>query len=371
MDWLLLLEWFIKSFVLVLVLLGGFAYLTLFERRVLARMQVRIGPNRVGPQGLLQPIADAIKLIFKEEFTPAKAEKVLFLLAPILTVVPALVIVATLPWGPDIQIGDYTLKLYIGNINVGVLYITAIASVAVYGITIAGWASNNKYALMGGLRSTAQMISYELSMGFCFVIVIMLGNSMNLIDIVNAQRTVWFVLLQPAGFVVFFITALAELNRAPFDMPEAEQELAAGFHSEYSGMKFALFFMAEYTKMITLSAIIVTFFLGGYLGPFVDELPFLGPIYMAMKIVVLLFMMVWVRATLPRIRYDRLMEFGWKVLIPLSLILVFVTSFGVLLAEEYQQFAISVWVVTSLVSLGIGYWFALMVDGMLRRKSHA
>ncbi len=368
MLWLVL-EWAIKSFVLVLILLGGFAYLTYFERRVLAKMQVRIGPNRVGWEGLLQPIADAVKLIFKEEFTPAKASKLLFLLAPILTMVPALVIVAVLPWGPDLQIGSYTLKLYIANINVGALYITAVASVAVYGITIAGWASYNKFALMGGLRSTAQMISYELGMGFCFVMVIMLAGSMNMIDIVNAQRTLWFGVIQPAGFFIFFITALAELNRAPFDMPEAEQELGAGFHSEYSGMKFALFFMAEYTKMITLSAIIATLFMGGYLGPWVDELPILGPVYLFFKILFLLFVMVWVRATLPRIRYDRLMEFGWKVILPLTLILVFVTSFGVLLAEQLNMWIL--WAATPIVSLLIGYWFTLQVDSALRRKINA
>jgi len=368
-NWYLLLEWVLKSFVLSLILLGGFAYLTWFERRVLARMQVRIGPNRVGWQGLLQPIADAVKLIFKEEFTPAKAEKVLFFLAPIITVVPALIIVATLPWGPDIQIGDFTLRMYIADINVGLLYITAIASIAIYGITVAGWSSHNKYALMGGLRSSAQMVSYELAMGFLFVVVILLGDSMRTIDVVEAQRGLWFAFVQPAGFVLFFVTALAELNRAPFDMPEAEQELAAGFHSEYSGMKFALFFMAEYTKMITLSAIMVTLFLGGYLGPFVDQVPVLGPLYMVIKIVVLLFLMVWVRATLPRIRYDRLMGFGWKIMLPLSLALVFVTAVGIVLGNAFGPWG--QWGFTFFVSLVVFWVFTLGVDRALRRKAHA
>lgn len=376
-NWFLLLEWVLKSFILSLILLGGFAYLTLFERRVLARMQVRLGPNRVGWQGLLQPIADAVKLIFKEEFTPAKAQKFLFFLAPILTVVPALIIVAVLPWGPDIRIGDYTLHLYIADINVGILYITAIASVAIYGITLAGWASNNKYALMGGLRSTAQMISYELSLGFCFVLVILMANSMNMIEIVEAQRDVWFALIQPVGAVVFVIIALAELNRAPFDMPEAEQELAAGYHTEYSGMKFALFFMAEYTKMITLSAIAATLFFGGYREFWflkdtflsVDVTPLLGPVYLLLKIVVLLFGMVWFRATLPRIRYDRLMIFGWKVLLPLTLILVFITSIGIVLGQSYGM--LSMWLFISILSLLTGWLFTLAVDRSLRRKMYA
>lgn len=376
-NWFLLLEWVLKAFILSLILLGGFAYLTWFERRVLARMQVRLGPNRVGWQGLLQPIADAVKLIFKEEFTPAKAQKFLFFLAPILTVVPALIIVAVLPWGPDIRIGDFTLRLYVADINVGILYITAIASVAIYGITLAGWASNNKYALMGGLRSTAQMISYELSLGFCFVLVILMGNSMNMIEIVEAQRDGWFALMQPVGAVVFLIIALAELNRAPFDMPEAEQELAAGYHTEYSGMKFALFFMAEYTKMITLSAISATLFFGGYREFWflkdtflsVDATPLLGPIYLFLKIVVLLFGMVWIRATLPRIRYDRLMIFGWKVLLPLTLALVFVTSIGIVLGEFYGPLVM--WLFVPILSIILGWLFTLAVDRSLRRKTYA
>ncbi len=376
-NWFLLLEWVLKAFILSLVLLGGFAYLTWFERRVLARMQVRLGPNRVGWQGLLQPIADAVKLIFKEEFTPAKAQKGLFFLAPILTVVPALIIVAVLPWGPDVKIGDYTLRLYVADISVGILYITAIASVAVYGITLAGWASNNKYALMGGLRSTAQMISYELSLGFCFVLVILMGNSMNMLEIVEAQRDGWFALLQPVGALVFLIIALAELNRAPFDMPEAEQELAAGYHTEYSGMKFALFFMAEYTKMITLSAILATLFFGGYREFWflkdtflsVDQTPLLGPIYLFLKIVALLFGMVWLRATLPRIRYDRLMAFGWKVLLPLTLILVFVTSIGIVLGDAFGPTVM--WIFTPSLSLFFGWLFTLAVDRSLRRKMYA
>jgi NADH-quinone oxidoreductase subunit H len=367
MNWWLLLEWVIKSFVLALVLLGGFAYLTLFERKVLARLQVRVGPNRIGPWGLLQPIADAVKLIFKEEFTPARAEKVLFFLAPLLTMVPALVVVAVIPWGPDIQIGTYMLKMYVADISVGVLYITAITSIAVYGITLAGWSSNNKYALLGGLRSSAQMVSYEVALGLCFVIAIVMSGSMRAIDIVEAQRAMWFAVWQPAGAFVFLIATLAEVNRAPFDMPEAEQELTAGYHAEYSGMKFALFFMAEYTKMITISAIAVTLFFGGYLGPFVDQFPILGPVYIVAKVVALLFFMVWVRATLPRIRYDRLMSFGWKVLLPLTLALVLVSAAGVLL-QEINPYLI--WV-SPVVSVLLGFIVIGLVDRFLRRKQYA
>ncbi len=251
MDWTFWLEWFIKAVIMSLViLLTGFAYLTLYERRALARIQTRIGPNRAGPQGLLQPIADAVKLIFKEEFTPGRADKLIFVIAPVVTVVPAMILAAVIPLGTQFTLPfvNRPIHLYIANINVGVLYLTAIASIAVYGIVLAGWSSNNKYALLGGMRSTAQMISYELALGLCFVMAILLGNSMSLVDIVEAQKNMWFVVLQPVGALIFMVTTLAEVNRAPFDMPEAEQELAAGYHSEYSGMKFALFFMAEYSE---------------------------------------------------------------------------------------------------------------------------
>jgi len=346
-DWTLWLEWFIKSLVLILGLLTGFAYLTWYERRALARIQVRIGPNRAGPFGLLQPIADAVKLIFKEELTPAKAYKFVFFLAPILTLVPSTIIGAVIPWGTSFHLFGREIKLYLADINVGVLYFTAIASIAVYGIVLAGWSSNSKYAMLGGMRSTAQMISYELALGISIVPVILLADSMSLREIVEAQRSMWFVALQPVGALIFWIATLAEVNRAPFDMPEAEQELTAGYHAEYSGMKFALFFMAEYQKMIIICAIAAVFFFGGYLEPFpsfitniswlswlkVDNSPLLGPVYMLLKIVILLFGMIWVRATWPRLRYDRLMAFGWKVMLPVSLATVFITALGILLAD--------------------------------------
>lgn len=327
-----LLEWSIKSAMIVAFLLLGFAYLTLFERRVLAKMQVRIGPNRAGPYGLLQPVADGIKLIFKEELIPAQADKLIFILAPIITVVPALIVLAVVPFGPQITLFGRTVTMGLAdNVNVGVLYIMAITSIAVYGITLAGWSSNNKYALMGGLRSSAQMVSYELALGLSFIGPILLANSMSMRDIVVAQTRIPFVVLQPIGFVIFLIATIAEVNRAPFDMPEAEQELTAGYHVEYSGMKFALLFMAEYDKMIAVSTIGASLFLGGYLGPFVQQLPWLGPVYLLLKVVFLLFLMIWLRATLPRFRYDRLMAFGWKIMLPLALLNVAATAVIVVL----------------------------------------
>lgn len=326
MDAALIIEWIIKSAILIFVLLTGFAYTTFYERKALARIQVRIGPNRAGPGGWLQPVADGIKLIFKEELIPAQADKIIFVLAPVITVIPAFIILASVPWGEQISLFGRNINLYLTNINVGVLYILSVASISVYGIVLAGWASNNKYAMLGGLRSSAQMISYELALGLAFIGPIMLAGSMSMLDIAEAQRNIWFVVYQPLGFLIFFIASLAEVNRAPFDMPEAEQELTAGYHTEYSGMKFALFFMAEYIKMIAVSAIAATLFLGGFQGPFVDMLPWLGPLYLFAKVFVLLFLMIWVRATLPRIRYDRLMAFGWKLMLPVALFNVFATA---------------------------------------------
>jgi NADH-quinone oxidoreductase subunit H len=386
MDWTIWLEWVIKGFVLCLILLTGFAYLTLYERRALARMQIRVGPNRAGFQGLLQPIADAVKLIFKEELTPGHVYKVVFILAPVLTVVPSLILAAVIPLGSSFTMFGRVITLHVADISVGVLYIMSIASIAVYGIVLAGWSSNNKYAMLGGIRSSAQMISYELSLGLCFTIAILLGNSMNLNEIVNAQKDMWFAVIQPAGALVFMIVTLAEVNRAPFDMPEAEQELTAGYHAEYSGMKFALFFMAEYQKMIVICMIAATLFFGGYrefwflkdtflsvdstwvIGAWQFPAWFLGPIYLLLKVVVLLFFMIWIRATWPRIRYDRLMAFGWKILLPLSLVLAFITATGILLAQELnnQLFFWSI-PVLSIICVLVAVVF---INRDLRRKSH-
>ena len=334
MDPALIIEWLIKSVVLVLVMTAGFAYVTLYERKVLARMQVRLGPNRAGPAGFLQPIADAVKLIFKEELIPANANKFIFVIAPVITVIPALVITAVIPWGASIELFGRTISLDLAaNLNVGVLWILSVTSVSVYGITLAGWSSNNKYAMLGGLRATAQMISYELALGLAYVGPILLAGSMSLNEIVNAQGTVPFLVYQPLTFIIFIAAALAEINRAPFDMPEAEQELTAGYHVEYSSMKFALFFMAEYIKAIAVSMIGATLFLGGPRWPFPAEALWglMGPIQLFAKTALSLFVIIWIRATLPRIRYDRLMALGWKIAFPVALLNVIVTAIAVLL----------------------------------------
>ena len=334
MEPALIWEYVIKSALILLSMTAGFAYVTYYERKVLARLQVRYGPNRAGPFGILQPIADGVKLIFKEELIPAKADKLLFILAPVITVLPALIITAVIPWGRSVSLFGREIKLYLADVNVGVLYLSAVASIAVYGIVLAGWSSNNKYALMGGLRSSAQMISYELAMGLAFIGPILLAGSMRLTDIVEKQGEMGLILwniVQPLGFIIFFIACIAEVNRAPFDMPEAEQELTAGYHVEYSGMKFALFFMAEYIKMIAISMISSTLFLGGYYGPFVDQIPWLGPVYLFIKTLLMLFVLIWLRATFPRFRYDQLMSFGWKALLPLALLNVFITAVIVVL----------------------------------------
>ena len=326
MDAATIWEWIIKSVIVLLAMTLGFAYVTLYERKVLARMQVRVGPNRAGPGGVLQPIADAVKLIFKEELVPEKADKLIFILAPVLTVIPALIITGVVPWGPPLKLFGREITLSVADINLGVLYILTVTSISVYGITLAGWSSNNKYAMLGGLRATAQMISYELALGMTMLGPILLAGSMSLTDIVNAQQHVWYILYQPLGALIYMVATIAEVNRAPFDMPEAEQELTAGYHVEYSGMKFALFFMAEYIKMIAIAMIGASLFLGGFQGPFLQQLPWLGPIYLFIKVAILIFGLIWIRATLPRIRYDRLMSFGWKILFPLSVVNLMVTA---------------------------------------------
>ncbi len=327
----LFLEWFIKSLILILGLTIGFAYVTLFERKLAAWIQVRIGPNRAGPWGIFQPVADAVKLIFKEELIPEKADKFLFVMAPVITVIPALIITGVIPIGPPITLFGKEFTMQIADINVGALYLLTVTAISIYGIVLAGWSSNNKYSMMGGLRAAASMISYELALGLSYIGPILLANSMSINDIINAQKGVWFVVFQPLGFIIFILASTAEINRGPFDMPEAEHELTGGYNTEYSGMKFALFYMAEYIKMITISMIGASLFLGGYLGPGVHEHPWLGPIYLTIKVVIILFWLVWSRWTWPRFRYDRLMKFGWKILFPLALLNVFVTALVLLL----------------------------------------
>ena len=332
MDWIsLFLVPAIKSLLLVVVLLTGFAYLSYIERKLVARFQVRYGPNRAGPFGLLQPIADALKMVFKEEIIPLHVDRLVYVLAPALAVIPALVIWAVIPVaGDSITILGQTITPYVADVNVGLLYVLAIASLGTYGIVLAGWSSNNKYSLLGGLRTSSQMLSYELPMGIALVSVVLIAASLSLVDIVNAQSAVWFVVLQPIGFIIYFICGLAEAGRSPFDLPETENELVSGFATEYGGIKFALFFMGEYIHAITISALATVFFLGGWRGPFVEQVPILGLVYFVIKVSAVIFLIVWVRASLPRVRYDQLMRFCWKFLLPLALLNLVVTAVVVL-----------------------------------------
>lgn len=291
------------------------------ERKIMAHMQVRLGPMRVGPHGLLQPIADGIKLLFKEDIIPEKASKLLFVLAPMMTLIPALITFAVIPFGDKVKIFGHNIDLVITDINVGFLYIFAVSSLGIYGIVMAGWASNNKYSLLGAIRSSAQMISYELTLGLSLIGVVMLTESLSLVDVVNAQSKLWNIILQPLGFFIYATSAIAEVNRCPFDLPEAESELVAGYHTEYSSMKFAMFFMAEYANMITVSAIAVTFFLGGWHGPILPPV-----VWFMLKLACCLFFFIWIRSTFPRLRYDQLMNFGWKFLLPLSLFNILITG---------------------------------------------
>jgi NADH-quinone oxidoreductase subunit H len=319
--WILL-----QILVVVVPLLIAVAYFTWFERKVMAAMHLRMGPNVVGPWGLLQPFADAVKMFVKETILPTSANKIVFLIAPILTFVLALVAWAVIPFGEG---------LVVSNINVGILYLFAISSLGVYGIIMAGWASNSRYAFLGALRSAAQMVSYEVSIGFVLITVLMVVGSLNLSDIVMAQQKIWFVIPLLPMAVVFFISALAETNRVPFDLPEAESELVAGYQVEYSAMTFGLLFMGENMNLILMSGLTVILFLGGWLPPF-DIAPFTwipGPIWFIAKIVVMLFVFVWIRATFPRYRYDQLMRLGWKVFLPLSMFWVVLTG-GALIAFD-------------------------------------
>jgi NADH-quinone oxidoreductase subunit H len=321
----------------VLLLLSS-AAMVYAERKVAALIQQREGPNRVGPKGLLQPFADVIKLMFKEELRPGGADAVLFLLAPVLSAAAAFAAFAVVPFGAATTffgLLEEPLKLQVADVNVAVLVVFAITSMSVYGIVLAGWSSNSKYSLLGGLRSASQMISYELPYGLALASVLVLANSLSLTRIVDAQAGYWFgfipkwfVFLQPVGFLIFMIAGVAETNRAPFDFPEAEQELVAGYHTEYSSMAFAMFFLAEYINMVTVSAVATDLFLGGWHGPFLPAS--LGWIWFLVKTSALLFFYIWMRWTLPRYRYDQLMQFGWKILLPLAVLNLLVTAAGVM-----------------------------------------
>jgi NADH-quinone oxidoreductase subunit H len=324
----------IKIIIVLNATLVGVTYMVLLERKVIAWAQSRLGPMRVGPYGILQPVADAVKLMIKEDITPVRADKWVFTAAPIIAMVPALIVYAVIPFGPEVSLFGRQVTLYITDINVGLLYIVSVASVGVYGIILAGYASNSKFPLLASLRASAQLISYEVAVTLTLVSVILVAGSLSMVSIVRAQESmgVWFAFLQPVAFVLFFIGGLAETNRAPFDLPEAEQELTGGFHTEYSGMRFALFFLAEYANMIVVSSVATTLFLGGWLRPFpnVEWLSFLGIIpswaWFLLKSFAFLYIFIWVRATLPRYRYDQLMRLGSKVLIPLAILNLVVTG---------------------------------------------
>ncbi len=325
------------AFVVVLLVV---AYTVLAERRVLGFIQGRLGPNRVGYGGVLQPFADLLKFILKEDIVPDKSTRFVYILAPVIATMAALMTMIVYPFGPEIRIPftSITIPLVVAHFDIGLLYVLGVTSVGVYGIMLAGWSSNNKYSLMGGLRSSAQMISYELALGLSLIGVIMLAGTLDLAQIVDLQSgwhgTRWFILFQPLGFVLYMIAAIAETNRVPFDLPEAETELVAGFHTEYSAMKFALFFLAEYINMFTVSMLATTLFLGGWNVPFIDMFLVRGTFLFGLvsalgflvKVIFFLFMYIWIRGTLPRFRFDQLMNFGWKILLPLALLNIFLTA---------------------------------------------
>jgi NADH:ubiquinone oxidoreductase subunit 1 (chain H) len=307
------------------------AVTVLAERRVLAFIQGRVGPNRVGYFGVLQPFADFIKTMVKEDLVPDQSTRFVFLLAPMIAVVTAIMAILVYPFGPTITLPFIgPIQLVIARFDVALLYVLGVTSVGVYGIALAGWSSNNKYSLMGGLRSSAQMISYELSLGLSLIGVVLMSGTLDIYTIVEQQSgwygMNWNILYQPLGFLIYLISAIAETNRVPFDLPEAETELVAGFHTEYSSIKFLLFFNAEYINMITVSMLATTLFLGGWNGPFVEQLPILGVFYFAIKILFFLFLYIWIRGTLPRFRFDQLMDFGWKVLIPVAILNILITA---------------------------------------------
>ena len=315
------LQALVGAVIVMLVAVTAAAYMTLIERRLLARFQVRLGPNRVGPFGFLQPLADAVKLVFKGEYTPMGADRVVYRLAPIISLVLAVSGFALIPIGTYFVIGGHRVPLVLSNASVGLLILLAFSSLGVYGIVLGGWGSGSKYSLLGSLRSTAQIISYELPLGLALASVMLLAGTTRLTGIVAGQSPIPYIVVLPVAFVIYLISAVAEVNRAPFDLPEAETELVAGYLTEYAGFRWSLYFLAEYVNMLTVSAVATICFLGGWTGPFLS-----GPLWFAIKMAVFVFLFIWLRATLPRIRYDRLMRLGWDVLLPLAIINLMVTA---------------------------------------------
>ena len=318
----------VKGIITATLLLAAFGVMTWVERKVLARFQFRPGPNRLGPAGVMQFVADGLKLVFKEEIIPTAADRVVYLMAPFISLTAAIIAFAVIPWGPPIHIFGQTVPMEIGGPNIGILFIFAITSLGVYGMILGGWASSNKYSLLGGLRSTAQIISYELAMGLAVTGVLLAAGSADLNTIIARQYHLWFIVPQILGFIIYVITMVAETNRTPFDLPEAENELVAGYHTEYTGLKWAMYMMAEYINMITVSGLATTLFLGGWHGPWLPP-----EIWFLIKVAAFMYFFIWLRATLPRLRYDRLMAFGWKVLLPVALLNTLATAVWVAVAR--------------------------------------
>jgi NADH-quinone oxidoreductase subunit H len=341
-DWVLLI---VRVGVVFAVLLVSVMLVIWLERKLVADMQTRLGPKRAGPFGILITLADGIKLFFKEGIVPANAERPVYTLAPIMSLIPAVLAFAVVPFGTSVELFGRRIPFQIADLNVGILFFLAMGSLAIYGIVLGGWSSGSAYPLLGSIRSTAQMISYEVGLGLAVAAVLMYTGTMRMSGIVAAQDRIWNFIPQFPAFLLFGYAALAETNRPPFDMPEAEGELVAGYHTEYSGIRFAMFFLAEYLHLITISAVAVTLFFGGWRGPIFDFLPWLWPLlWFALKVFVLLFVFIWVRATIPRIRYDRLMNFGWKVVIPWGLLWVLATGAIVVLPDQVGRDALLRWV---------------------------
>ena len=355
---------FIKAVLVFAVVMSFVPFLIWLERKLVAWMQQRIGPNRTGPFGLLQPIADAVKLIIKENIFPSGVEKITYFLAPMMSMIPALAAFAVIPFGSPVRIMGRTVNLQVADVNIGVLYILALSSLAVYGAVLAGWSSNNKYSLLGGLRTSAQMISYELPIGLSIVSIVLLTGSLSLSEVVRSQAShgIWNIFPQFLGFIILLISYNAELNRAPFDLGEAESELVAGYHTEYSGFRFAMFYMGEYVNMVTVAALVTVLFLGGWQAPFGPEIPLL---WFLIKIFAFILLYMWVRATFPRVRYDQLMALGWKILVPASLANLAMTAVIIVLGGPNAVRILSVGSIVLAVLVGL----VLKAAVALRTKS--
>ena len=363
LDWVLLV---VRVVVVFAVLLASVILVIWAERKIVADMQTRVGPMRAGPRGILITIADGIKLFFKEGITPTSAERPVFVLAPLLSFLPAILAFAVVPFGTEVEVFGREVPFVLADLNIGILWVLAMGSLAVYGVVLAGWSSGSAYPLLGGIRSSAQMVSYEVGLALGVLAVVMYTGTLRMSEIVAAQDRIWNIVPQFPAFLIFATAALAETNRPPFDLAEAETELVAGYHTEYSGIRFAMFFLAEYVHTITVAAVAVTLFFGGWRGPIFDFLPWLWPlVWFTLKVVAVVFVFVWIRATLPRFRYDRLMNFGWKVLIPWGLVWVLLTGAIVVLPEELGRDELFRWVG---ITAGALLLLSLIAPMFVRRK---